>query len=323
MKKILGQTPTRASRTMLTIALSAMLVACGGGGGPAEVNPPPRFESIMVGSTAGVRDNQTGIVWAAQLGSDGLPSGYDEPTAAELLQLTDVGAATLRPYFGFVLDNVATSQQNEAKLIKAKGDVVGASGLAWAVDFGVRREPGGLSSEATAEAPDVPDYENWYILSRRSAASEVVHGPASLEGTVTAVDGLSWKFCSEGRSKNGLVCDGSATKVSAANAQQFADAANRARFAGHTDWRVPTPQELRSLLRLEKDVSGAGSTLLPVAFAGDALGEGEIPQYWTSGRASNGTLAWMVDFSGYPDPGGIELAPVADQAYVRLVRTSR
>lgn len=315
MKKILGQTPTRASRTLLTIALSAMLVACGGGGGPAEVNPPPRFESITVGSTAGVRDNQTGIVWAAQLGSDGLPSGYTEPTAAELLQLTDAGEAALRPYFGFVLDNVATPQLNEAKLIKAKEAVVGVSGLSWAVDFGVRGEPGGLSDEATGAAPD---YENWYILSRRSVASAVVYPPVSASGTVSA-GGLSWKFCSEGSTWNGTGCNGQPSRVAAGGAQALADAANSAKFAGSTDWRVPTPQELRSLLRLETDVSGAGSTLLPVAFAGDALGEGEIPQYWTSGRASNGTLAWMVDFSGYPDPGGIELAP---EAYVRLVRTS-
>lgn len=318
MKKILGQTPTRASRTLLTIALSAMLVACGGGGGPAEVNPPPRFESITVGNTAAVRDNQTGIVWATKLGSDGLPSGYDEPTAAELLHLTDVGAAALRPYFGFVLDAASP-------LIKAKEAVKGKSGLTWAVDFGARwNELGGLSDEATGEAPD---FENWYVLSRQSEAAGVLYPPVSERGTVTAA-GLSWKFCTEGSTwvgrfgGLGRCTDESAAKQSFTQAEQAVVAANSARFDGETGWRLPTPQELRSLLQLENNV--VSGNLLPSSFAGDPGAAAVLPLYWTSGRSADGTKAWVVDFSGNPDPGGIELVSVdgSDGAYVRLVRTS-
>lgn len=317
MKKILGQTPTRASRTLLTIALSAMLVACGGGGGPAEGNPPPRFESITVGSTAGVRDNQTGIVWAAQLGSEGLPNGYLEPTAAELLQLTDVGAAALRPYFGFVLDAASP-------LIKAKEAVNGlvdpVRPQTWAVDFGTRwrDDLGSLTNEATGA---VPDFHNWYVLSRQSEAAGVFYPPVSERGTVTAA-GLSWKFCTEGRTwvKEIRGCTGPVTleDVSFAEAEQMA---NNATFDGQTDWRLPTPQELRSLLQLGNNV-GSGN-LLPSSFAGDPGAGARSLMYWTSRRSTDGTYAWVVDFSGQPEPGGIELAPVAEQAYVRLVRTSR
>lgn len=315
MKKCLEKTHARASCTVLTIALSALLAACGGS--PAEPDPQPRFEPTVVGSTSAVRDNQTGIVWAAKLGSENLSTDYAEPTAAELLQLTDAGEAALRPYFGFVLDNVATPQLNEAKLIKAKEAVVGVSGLSWAVDFGVRGEPGGLSDEATGAAPD---YENWYILSRRSVASAVVYPPVSASGTVSA-GGLSWKFCSEGSTWNGTGCNGQPSRVAAGGAQALADAANSAKFAGSTDWRVPTPQELRTLLQLEKGVNGGN--LLPGSFDGDPGAADPLPQYWTNGRASTGTQAWLVDFSGGMDPGGIELAPVGDQAFVRLVRASR
>jgi hypothetical protein len=312
MKKILGQTHTRARRTVLTIALSATLGACGGGGG--DVNQPPRFEPTTVGSTAAVRDNQTGIVWAAGLGSNGLPNGSTEPTASELLQLTDLGASELRPYFGFVLDAASP-------LIKAKEDVKGVVGRVWAGDFGVRGpEPGGLSDEATAVTPDVPDYENWYVLSRRSVASAVVYPSVSVQGTVSAA-GLSWKFCSEGSTWNGTGCNGQPTRVPASGAQALANATNAVNFAGRADWRLPTPQELRSLLQLEKDANSGN--LLPDSFAGDPGAADALPQYWTNGRASNGTLAWLVDFSGGIDPGGIELVPVDDQAYVRLVRTSR
>ena len=314
MKKFLEQTHASASAKLLTIALSAFLAACGG---DPEADPQPRFELTTVGSTSAVRDNQTGIVWAAKLGSENLSSDYAEPTAAELLQLTDAGEAALRPYFGFVLDNVATPQLNEAKLIKAKEAVVGVSGLSWAVDFGVRGEPGGMSDEATGAAPD---YENWYILSRRSVASAVVYPPVSASGTVSA-GGLSWKFCSEGSTWNGTGCNGQPSRVAADGAEALADAANSAKFAGSTDWRVPTPQELRTLLQLEKGVNGGN--LLPGSFAGDPGAADALPQYWTNGRASTGTRAWLVDFSGGMDPGGIELAPVGDQAFVRLVRASR
>lgn len=311
MKKILGQTHTRARRTLLSIALSALLAACGG-----DSNLPnlPRFESTTVGSTAAVRDNQTGIVWAASLGINGLPSGYTEPTAAELLQLTDVGASALRPYFGFVLDAASP-------LIKAKEAVNGVVGRTWAVDFGARgSEPGGLSDEATAVAPGVPDFENWYVLSRQSDASAVVYPSVSVQGTVSAA-GLSWKFCSEGSTWNGTGCNGQPTRVQASGAQALANATNAANFAGRVNWRLPTPQELRTLLQLEKDVNSGN--LLPGSFAGDPGAADALPQYWSNGRASNGTLAWLVDFSGGMDPGGIELVPVGDQAYVRLVRTSR
>lgn len=315
MKKFIEMTHAGTSGTLLTIALSALLAACGGG--PAEPDPLPRFEPTTVGSTPAVRDNQTGIVWAAKLGSENLPAGSAEPTVAELLQLTDAGEAALRPYFGFVLDDVATPQLNEAKLIKAKEAVVGVSGLSWTVDFGVRGEPGGLSDEATGATPD---YENWYVLSRRSVPSAVVYPPVSGSGTVSA-GGLSWKFCSEGSTWNGTGCSGQPSRVAAGGAQALAHAANSAKFAGSTDWRVPTLQELRTLLQLEKDVNG--SNLLPGSFAGDPGAADALPQYWTNGRASTGTQAWLVDFSGGVDPGGIELAPVGDQAFVRLVRASR
>lgn len=289
-------------RAGLAIALSGLLAACGGGGGSVEV---PRLESTTVNGVAAVRDNTTGIVWAARLGNTGLPGTAVEPAAAELLRLTDQGAAALAPYFSFVLDAASP-------LIKARESVNGVDGRVWAVDFGVA-SVGGLSDQATADT----DVNSLYVLSRRSNPPALAYFPAS-NGTVTA-GGLIWKVCSEGSTWSGSDCTGSASTVAAADAQALADAANTARFAGATDWRVPTQQELRGLLQLETDLSGGGN-LLPTAFSVDSLGV--LPLYWSSSVSSDPAFAWVVDFSGGIDPGGIDLAPVTDLAHVRLVRTA-
>jgi hypothetical protein len=287
------------------------LAACGGGGSEPLL---PRFESTSVGGTAAVRDNATGITWAASLGNTGLPAGATEPKAAELWRLTDLGADTLRPYFGLVL-NVPLL------VIKTAEQVVGNSSVVWAVDFGQLNDLGSLGDVSS----DDTDLKSWYVLSRRSATSSVTYPAAILNGTVTAA-GLTWKVCSEGRNLSDAGCTGSATLVAANGAQALADTANTNGFAGGAGWRVPTKQELRSLLQLENDVSASTSTLLPGAFGVDALGmtlgKPVIPVYWTSGRSADGQKAWVVDFSGYSDPGGVELYELTDAAHVRLVRNA-
>jgi hypothetical protein len=306
MNKCPERTVTCSRRVLLAIALTVVLAACGGGGGePPPPPPPPRFESISVGGTAAVRDNVTGIVWAASLGNTGLPAGATEPKAAELWRLTDLSADTLRPYFDLVLD--------ATPLIKTKEEVLGVGGRLWAVDFGQTNEQA-LGSLGDENSSDVL-VKSLFVLSRRSEISSVTYPQqADPNGTVTAA-GLTWKVCSEGRSLSGAGCTGTATLVAASGAQALAAAANTNGFAGGAGWRVPTKQELRSLLQLENDVSQG--TLLPAVFDAPTL-----PQYWSSGRSSDGNSGWLVDFSGQPDIGGVELAPIVNLAYVRLVRNA-
>jgi hypothetical protein len=292
-------TATRC-RALLVPALTVLLAACGGGGSEPLL---PRFELTSVGDRAAVRDNVTGITWAASLGNTGPPAGATEPKAAELWRLTDLGADTLRPYFGLVLDDATA-------LIKTKEKVEGESDRVWAVDFGQLNDLGSLGDVSS----DDTDLKSWYVLSRRSATSSVTYPAAILNGTVTAA-GLTWKVCSEGRNLSDAGCTGPATLVAANGAQALADTANTDRFAGGAGWRVPTKQELRSLLQLENDVSRG--TLLPAVFDAPTL-----PQYWSSGRSSDGNSGWLVDFSGQPDIGGVELAPIVNLAHVRLVRNA-
>jgi Protein of unknown function (DUF1566) len=302
MSPLPGKFAIRCHRSWLALALSGLLAACGGGGGSADV---PRFERTSVGGIDAVRDNVTGIVWAGRLGSTGLPGGASEPAAVELAQLTELGASTLRPYFGFVLDA-------GSPLIKAKEAVNGVTGnRVWAVDFGVV-ELGGLSDEAAG------DVSSLWVLSRKSATPSITYPstPAS-NGTVTAA-GLTWKVCTEGSAWNGSTCTGTPTLVAASGTQALVNAANTANFGGATGWRLPTKNELSALLQLENDLSTR--TLLPAAFDSDNLGA--VPVYWSSSRSSDATRAWTVDFSDNTDPGGVVLAPLTDLVHVRLVRTA-
>lgn len=305
--------PIRCGRSALAVALGALLVACGGGGGDGLESPPPRFENTTVAGAAGLRDNQTGIVWAAKLGSQSPASGATEPTVAELWQLADMGAAALRPLFAFVIDA-------EPALIKASSVNTSPSRV-WAVDFGVGFEPGGLSDQATPLPGDAsPDVKTWQVLSRTRTPAAVVFPTTVGNGTVSA-GGLTWKVCSEGSRWNGSGCVGSASRVRAGGAQALADAVNATGFAELKDWRVPTKQELRSLLQLDNPLSD--SNLLPSVFAMDPLGV--VASYWSSGLSVDGTRAWVVDFSGARDGdiGGLELVSVNEFAHVRLVRTPR
>jgi hypothetical protein len=301
MNNCLKSTATRC-RALLVPALTVLLAACGGGGSEPLL---PRFESTSVGGTAAVRDNATGITWAASLSDTGPPSWQYEPTAVELWQLADLGADTLRPYFGLVLDDAIA-------LIKTKEKVEGESDRVWAVDFGQTNEAalGSLGDEDSGDP-----FKSWYVLSRRSEISSATYPQqAAPNGTVTAA-GLTWKVCSEGRNLSDAGCTGPATLVAASDAQALADTANEIKFAGLVGWRVPTKQELRSLLQLENDVSQG--TLLPAVFDAPT-----VPQYWSSGRSSDSSSGWLVDFSGGQDPGGIELAPIGNFAHVRLVRNA-
>lgn len=284
----------------LILVSSVFLASCGGGGGGK-----PRFESATVENTPAVRDNHTGIVWAASLGTDDLPSQSSLPTAAELWQLTDLGVAALTPNFAFVLN-----APNPLIRVADKVNTTATDVRVWSVDFGLDLEIGGISDQA----PD--DASTWHVLSRTRATVATAHRDLS-DGSVLAGN-LIWKMCTEGSvwSVVKSTCVGTPSLLNAQAAQLVANQLNLTGFANSHEWQLPTQQQLRSLLQLENQLDVTG--LLPSAFAKDA--PVALPLYWSSSRTLDGEFAWQVDFSGGGDPGGISLAQLSDLAHVRLVR---
>lgn len=284
---------------LLVLVLVAFLASCGGGGGDVTT----RFEAVTVGSTPAVRDNHTGMVWAARLGAEDLPSQKALPSASELWQLTDSGRAALRPHFAFVLDAANP-------LIRVADPINTSDVRVWAVDFGFDLDIGGISDQAT------DDVNTWYVLSR--AGSSKATSYLDLGDGLVLAGNLIWKMCTEGSVWNPVSasCDGDPSFFNASDAQLQANHVNAQEFANAKDWQLPTQQQLRSLLQLENQLNLTG--LLPAVFAKDT--PVETPSYWSSGRSTDGQFAWQVDFTGGVDPGGVSLFPVTDRAHVRLVR---
>jgi len=288
-------------------AVLALLAACGGGGGGGEPASANRFESTTVGVAAGIRDNSTGIVWAAQLAADATSPGL-KPSANELLTLTDAGAAAISTSFGFLVGKEVPTNETLRNLGVEP----------WVVSF-TNDMRGGLRN-------DVPlaGAAHWRVLDRTKYSPPAGFVYAG-NGTVTQGNALMWKLCSEGTS---LVvgadrCENTPRSLSFAEAKALPSV-----FAGYTGWRLPTKQELQTLLSLS---SPTGSLLAALFKSAEeaTLANAGVLEYWTSTAATTDptSAVWAVDFSLGIDPGGVALAPVTGvlppTALVRLVRNLR
>jgi hypothetical protein len=295
---------TRRLQAGTCLAALVLLTACGGGGGGGGVSPP-RFESTVLNGVAAVRDNESGIVWAARLDDASATVPAEQmPTARELLGLADLARSQLTGSFDALL-------QGDTK-VQASGSVGGDGTRAWMVDFSDYRQ-GGLSDEGLGQQSYLR------VLSRPKVAEPAISYSADT-GIVTQ-GSLMWSACAVRLTNVGSQfpnCAGFGPRMSLQQAQL---AANQFRLGGYGDWRLPTKQELQGLLSLG-NVSGS---LLPQAFNGDPLEPGEAPMYWTSSTitAAGVTRSWVVDFSVSPDWGGVELFFTDAAAMTRLVRTWR
>ncbi len=127
------------------------------------------------------------------------------------------------------------------------------------------------------------------------------------DGTVTDnATGLMWQKCSLGQA--GSSCTGTALRFTW---QAALAVANNNTGSGYTDWRLPSKNELASLVE--------------DACRGPAINETVFPAtigfvYWSSSPyAGNSEVAWMVYFNG----GGVAtLSKNNNSSFVRLVRVT-
>ena len=119
-------------------------------------------------------------------------------------------------------------------------------------------------------------------------------------GTVAhQLSGLIWKQCAEGQTWLGSTCSGTARPYTWAEANDS--------FAGKNDWRLPTEDELLSLV----DYTANSSTINPDLFPLTPTSH----SFWST--SSTPTYAWSVDFS----TGRTSFDPHESTTnYVRLVR---
>ncbi len=111
------------------------------------------------------------------------------------------------------------------------------------------------------------------------------------DGTVTDLQtGLQWQQCSVGLSGSGCAT-GSIISFTWDQAMQQGDDLNsRGGFAGHTDWRLPSKEELESLVEKACYAPAINTTLFP-----NAVVRHRVPGYWSSSPyAANSDNAWVV-----------------------------
>lgn len=127
------------------------------------------------------------------------------------------------------------------------------------------------------------------------------------DGTVTHLPtGLMWQRCATGQAWTGAGCSGSASAVAWAQASGLADG-----FAGNTDWRLPTEDELLSLVDYT-----LGSPVLNTA----VFPSTPTASFWSATlnflHANN---AWETSFI---DGHAIANSPTTSALYIRLVRSA-
>lgn len=148
---------------------------------------------------------------------------------------------------------------------------------------------------------------------------------AHTNGTLTDQHtGLMWMRCSVGQQWNGVSCTGSASRHSWDNAMATAKALE---YAGYSDWRVPTREELDSIVHCS---SGRRSGFNSNGYGGHCQGDYAKPTvslaafpntpdtwYWSSSPYGQSNVnAWVM---GAAD-GGLSGSYRSTPLRVRLVR---
>ena len=181
-----------------------------------------------------------------------------------------------RTKFNPAIDNSAFPNSPVNNFWTVTTDLRFPSMLAWAVGFGF----GNAEAYATNSTYSVRLVRSGISLSltgiKRPSSDYVDHG----NGTVTHMPTkLMWKRCAEGRIWTGSTCSGTASFMSANQAKLLTGD-----FAGFSDWRLPTEDELLSLIDYSVSKPAINTEMFPAAedyyFFSDSSYAGDSSNVW-------------------------------------------
>jgi hypothetical protein len=108
--------------------------------------------------------------------------------------------------------------------------------------------------------------------------------------------GLTWMRCPLGMKWDGESCAGKATLYKWDEALQTPNGFN---YAGHNDWRLPTIDELKTLIDKDAGNQDTGIPFINSVVFPRTLSNNEHGYFWSSSpSASSSNYAWIVSFSG-------------------------
>ncbi len=192
---------------------------------------------------------------------------------------------------------------------------------AWFVSFSdgdADSYPQGVGNNASVRLVRGGQSSGSLLSITRPTSDYVDHGDGTVTHTPTH---LTWKRCAEGQTWTGSTCSGEASLYTFDRASALT---GMVMFAGHSDWRIPTQDELLSLVDYSVYYPSINSVVFPntpPATFPDTPPVG--PGFWSSSPVAIGSgSVWEVYFAhGVADKGKRLGEP--EWRPVRLVRTGQ
>jgi len=327
---------SRFALTALYVMLGAGLSACGGGGGgdSAPVTPQPKgpltvtVDPVVAGSnlvlrislvagavgpaeityatssptantgdaTGGDRCNSVGVDYVAiASGTVSVPAGASSTT----VNITTCENTGFEPNEGLELTTSfeGRNTRNRATLLNTT-----AGGLN---DSGMNQCLNSANALVACSASDLAGQDGQLGRDAQALTNNSTDGRVGFSYAVTATDCLTDKV-------TGLVWDkASASASTLAAAQGLPAAANAAVRCGRSDWRLPTADELMSLV----DAGISSGARIDPQFGTTAA----VPAWSASAYAADTRAAWVVDFGSGAVAFETATNPLAKTFAARLV----
>jgi hypothetical protein len=209
-------------------------------------------------------------------------SDWRLPNIRELQTIVDWSAIFSASFSA--IDAVTFPNSPTSSFWSASADAFG-TGYAWSVNFGTGEASYSLIGGAYPVRLARSGQSLGLLNMARPTSDYVDHGDGTVTHTPT---GLMWKQCAEGQTWSGSSCSGTPNPYDSRSAKLL-----KSTFAGKNDWRLPTVDELLSLVDYTKYAPAANATIFPWLFSSTT-----ISYLWSASIANafDPSIVWAVSF---------------------------